>query len=101
MQNYRVWCSLNNIPIDDSIAEDGDDDDMDMEAEDDVAPSAGDEALDEEGWGGVMDVDEEKQAGGDDDTPSFFSKETKPGTSVSVPKTQPKRNKTKVALLVK
>lgn len=76
---------------------------MDMEAEDDVAPSAGDEALDDEGWGGIMDVDEGKQAGGDDDddTPSFFSKETKAGNGVSIPKTQPKRNKTKVALLVK
>ena len=49
-----------------------------------------------------MDVDEGEHAGGDgDDTPSFFSKEMKPGNGVSVPKTQPKRNKTKVALLVK
>lgn len=88
-KNYRTWCATNDIPVDDSIA---DDDAADEDMEENVAPSAGDEDQD---WGGdaFMDVD------GDDDTPSFF-KESKP-TGSDLPKTKSKYKKTKVALLVR
>ncbi|KAH9892354.1 S-adenosyl-L-methionine-dependent methyltransferase [Xylariomycetidae sp. FL2044] len=91
-RNYRLWCATNDIPIDDSIVDDEDEaDDMDMEIDESVAPTAGDE---EEEWGGIMDVD-----GTVDSTPSFF-KELKSAGS-EVPKTKSKRKKTRVALLIK
>ena len=80
-RNYRTWCAMNGVPIDETIVEDGaEDDDMDADdgmQDDDV---------------GAMDVD------GDDDTPAFF-KELK--ASAGVPKTKSKRKKTKVAELVR
>ncbi|KAK7931704.1 S-adenosyl-L-methionine-dependent methyltransferase [Apiospora marii] len=92
-RNYRIWCSLNNVAVDDSPIEEGDDDEiMDMDQQENVEPSPGDEPLDEEGWGGIMDVDDD----GNDTTPSFFG-----NSSAPVPKTQGKRRKTRVALLVR
>ncbi|KAI1416154.1 rRNA adenine dimethylase [Hypoxylon sp. FL1857] len=88
-RNYRLWCATNDIPVDDTIADDDEDEIDDMEVDEDVPPTAGDEAE----WGGIMDVD------GDDDTPAFF-KEMKSNGS-DVPKTKSKRKKTRVALLVK
>ncbi|KAI8966565.1 rRNA adenine dimethylase [Daldinia sp. FL1419] len=87
-RNYRLWCATNDIPVDDTIAEEEEDDDNEMEVDENVPPSAGDE----EEWGGIMDVD-----GADDDTPSFFKESMK----TEVPKTKSKRKKTRVALLVK
>jgi len=80
-KNYRTWCATNDIPIDDSIA---DDDAADEDMDENVPPSAGDEDQD---WGGdaSMDVDD------DDDTPSFF-KESKPAGS-DLPKTKSKYKK--------
>ncbi|KAI1389557.1 rRNA adenine dimethylase [Hypoxylon trugodes] len=89
-RNYRLWCATNNIPVDDTIAEDGEDDNDDMEVDENVPPSAGDEAE----WGGIMDVDDAA-----DDTPSFFKELKAAGNEV--PKTKSKRKKTRVALLVK
>lgn len=78
-RNYRTWCAMNGVPIDETVVEDGADDaDMDVE---DAQEDAGD---------GAMEVD-------DDDTPDFF-KEFK---ASSVPKTKSKRKKTKVAELVR
>ncbi|KAK8084843.1 S-adenosyl-L-methionine-dependent methyltransferase [Apiospora hydei] len=93
-RNYRIWCSLNNVAVDDSPIEEGEDDEvMDMDLQENVEPSAGDEPLDEEeGWGGIMDVDDADN----DTTPSFFGNNNAP-----VPKTQSKRRKTRVALLVR
>ncbi|KAK8069555.1 hypothetical protein PG994_006171 [Apiospora phragmitis] len=92
-RNYRIWCSLNNVAIDDSPVEEGEDDEvMDMDQQENVEPSPGEEPLDEEGWGGIMDVDD----AGNDTTPSFFGNSNAP-----VPKTQSKRHKTRVALLVR
>ncbi|KAI1501487.1 S-adenosyl-L-methionine-dependent methyltransferase [Biscogniauxia marginata] len=88
-KNYRLFCAQNDIAVDDSLA-DVEDDAEDMEVDENVAPSAGDE----EEWGGIMDVD-----GAADDTPSFFQELKNAGSQV--PKTKSKKNKTRVALLVK
>ncbi|XDG04554.1 hypothetical protein ABKA04_004169 [Annulohypoxylon sp. FPYF3050] len=88
-RNYRLWCATNDIPVDDTVADEEEEEGNDMEMDDNAAPGAGDEE-----WGGIMDVDAE-----DDDTPSFF-KELKVAGS-EVPKTKSKRKKTRVALLVK
>ncbi|KAK6854542.1 hypothetical protein PG995_009635 [Apiospora arundinis] len=95
-RNYGIWCSLNNVAIDDSPVDDAeleDDEVMDMDQQENVEPSAGDE---EEGWGGIMDVDNDGDAADNDTTPSFFG-----GGNAAVPKTQSKRRKTRVALLVR
>ncbi|KAF5657473.1 dimethyladenosine transferase [Fusarium heterosporum] len=78
-RNYRTWCAMNGIPIDETIVEDGQDD-MDMEDGDDA-----DEPND-------MDVDV------DEDAPDFF-KEMQSSTANT--KTKSKRKKTKVAELVR
>lgn len=80
-KNYRTWCAMNGVPIDETVIED-DADDADMDAEDPMQKD--DDA-------GAMEVD------GDDDTPDFF-KEFK---SSAVSKTKSKRKKTKVAELVR
>ncbi|KAM0340000.1 hypothetical protein ACHAPU_010717 [Fusarium lateritium] len=78
-RNYRTWCAMNGIPIDETIVEDGQDD-MEMEDGD-----GADEPND-------MDVD------GDEDAPDFF-KEMQ--SSAANTKTKSKRKKTKVAELVR
>ncbi|CAI6100542.1 unnamed protein product [Clonostachys chloroleuca] len=78
-RNYRTWCAMNGVAVDDSLVEDSPDD---IEVDD---ADAGD---DEDGNG--MDVD-------DDDTPAFF----KEMASNEVAKTKSKRKKTKVAELVR
>lgn len=76
-RNYRTWCAMNGVPVDDTLVEDGQEDDMDME--------------DGEPEEGGMDVDE------DEDAPDFF-KEMQNSTTA---KTKSKRKKTKVAELVR
>lgn len=78
-RNYRTWCAMNGIPVDETIVEDGQDD-MDMEGADDGEELNG------------MDVD------GDEDAPDFF-KEMQSSTADT--KTKSKRKKTKVAELVR
>jgi 18S rRNA (adenine1779-N6/adenine1780-N6)-dimethyltransferase len=93
VQNYKIYCSLNNIPIDESIpdAATGDVDtvvdlaDVEMDVDGDDAPENGEE------WGGLDDEDE--------DMPSFF-KET--GDDAHAKEKTPSRNpKSKVALVVR
>ncbi|KAI1270215.1 dimethyladenosine transferase-like protein [Xylariaceae sp. FL1019] len=70
--NYRLYCAQNDIPVDDSIAEDADNDnEMDVDDQDDE-PS--------------MDVD------GGDDVPNFFAQKSEQGS---------KKPKTRLALLIK
>jgi 18S rRNA (adenine1779-N6/adenine1780-N6)-dimethyltransferase len=78
-RNYRTWCAMNGVAVDDSLVEDSPDD-----VEVDDADAGGDED------GNGMDVD-------DDDTPAFF----KEMASTEVAKTKSKRKKTKVAELVR
>ncbi|KAM3075342.1 Dimethyladenosine transferase [Clarireedia jacksonii] len=86
-RNYRVYCAMNNIPLDDTIV--GEDEDMDV----DEPSAAGDE---DEEWGGIMDVED----GEDDMMPSFF-KESLLAKSINHPKTKSKKPKTRVAEVVR
>ncbi|KAI2464446.1 rRNA adenine dimethylase [Annulohypoxylon bovei var. microspora] len=88
-RNYRLWCATNDILVDDTVADEDEDENDDMEMDENVPPSAGDEE-----WGGIMDVDE-----ADNDTPSFFQEMKAAGAAI--PKTKSKRKKTRVALLIK
>jgi 18S rRNA (adenine1779-N6/adenine1780-N6)-dimethyltransferase len=87
-RNYRVYCAMNNIPLDDTIVGE-EDEDMDV----DEPPAAGDE---DEEWGGIMDVED----GEDDMMPSFF-KESLLAKSPNHPKTKSKKPKTRVAEVVR
>lgn len=90
-RNYRVWCSMNDIPLEEGTVEG--DDDEDMELDDSVAHTAGDE--DAEAWGG-MDVDGETAEA---DAPSFFQ-ELKQSSS-EMPKTKSKKPRSKVNALIR
>ncbi|KAK1700290.1 dimethyladenosine transferase [Colletotrichum godetiae] len=82
-KNYRTWAALNNVPLDDSLVEDDEDDAMEMDDDADA--------------GGNDDDDVEPM---DDDTPEFFKELN--ATAAKVPeKTKSKRKKTKVAALVR
>ncbi|RDW91159.1 rRNA adenine N(6)-methyltransferase [Coleophoma crateriformis] len=85
-RNYRVYCALNSIPIDET--EIGEEEDMDVD--DGAAPGGGDE------WGGIMDVDDEA-----DETPSFFKEEAERVARENGGKTKSKKKKTRVAELVR
>lgn len=96
-KNYRTWCAMNDVPVDDSAVEAGgaDDDDevMGMDV-DDNDNGAGDGEGEDEEWGGIMDVDGNVDNG--DDVPAFFKEQAaKPA------KTPSRRKKTKVAELVR
>ncbi|PNY26189.1 rRNA adenine N(6)-methyltransferase [Tolypocladium capitatum] len=78
-RNYRTWCAMNGVPIDESLVEDDGEEQMAVE---DDGPADGED----------MDVD-------DEDAPDFF-KELRNSAS-SAPKTKSKRKKTKVAELVR
>ncbi|KAF3760630.1 rRNA adenine dimethylase [Cryphonectria parasitica EP155] len=101
-RNYRTWCALNNVPVDETIVEDGGGDVVDEDASMDVDGHDGDGE-----WGGIMDVDgaaedqeledEEDNDDDDDDLPAFFKEQTATHTA----KTPSRRKKTKVAELVR
>lgn len=82
-RNYKVWCSANQIPIDDT--ELGEDEDMNLDG-----------VGEEDEWGGIMDVD-----GEEDDTPAFFKEEAERISKENGSKTKSKKKKTRVAELVK
>lgn len=89
-RNYRVFASMNGIPVDDSLVEDGADaddgeDDADMDMDDDAAEDAPEDDAAETGG---MDVD--------DDMPSFFKDEP-----AAPAKTPSRRKRTKVDELVR
>lgn len=81
MQNYKVYCTLNNIPIDDSLADTlPADDTMDVDMEAAEADHNGDDEDDD-----------------DEDMPEFFKDPTDPGDT----KTPSRNPKSKVALVVR
>lgn len=89
-KNYRSWCSLNNIPIDDTIVGDGVEDEGDIE-------------MDESEHRGDDDYDMELNSlgdDGDDDTPAFFKEITENKQSMAV-KTPSRRKKTRTGELIK
>ncbi|KAG5983540.1 hypothetical protein E4U55_007946 [Claviceps digitariae] len=96
-KNYRTWCALNGVPIDETVVDDdGGVADMDMEddgttaANGGAAHDAGDHHDDADG----MDVDA-------DDAPDFFKEMQSHSAAAAIPKTKSKRKKTKVAELVR
>jgi 18S rRNA (adenine1779-N6/adenine1780-N6)-dimethyltransferase len=95
-RNYRVFCSMNDIPLEEGTEEaeeEAEDDEMDVDESENVGPSAGDE--EDEEWDGIMDVDEAR--GGD--TLSFF--QALKAASSEMPKTKSKKKKTKLSLLIR
>lgn len=91
-QNYKVYCTLHNIPIDESIADAdvaADDMDVEMDVDDD------NEDKPDEDDGAAMDEDD------DEDMPTFF-KDLKDADAAKEAAKTPSRNpKSKVALVVK
>jgi 18S rRNA (adenine1779-N6/adenine1780-N6)-dimethyltransferase len=86
-RNYRVWCAMNNVALDETeVGEE----DMDVDSEVKL------NADEEEEWGGIMDVDEER-----DEVPSFFKEEAERIAGEKGGKTKSKRKKTRVAELVR
>ncbi|KDN61143.1 putative dimethyladenosine transferase [Colletotrichum sublineola] len=81
-KNYRTWAAMNNVPLDDTLVEEDEDDVMEMD--DDADPGAGEDDVEPM----------------DDDTPEFF-KELGAAASKTLEKTKSKRKKTKVAALVR
>lgn len=84
-RNYRVWCAMNNVAVDDTIV--GEEDDIEVD---------GGARPEEEEWGGIMDVDEEA-----DETPAFFKEEAERIARQNGAKTKSKKKKTRVAELVR
>ena len=80
-RNYRIWCAMNDVPIDDTVIGDGEDMDIDMENDCE--------------WEGIVDTEDEE-----DDIPSFFKEQAERLGEVQN-KTKSKRKKTKVAELVR
>jgi 18S rRNA (adenine1779-N6/adenine1780-N6)-dimethyltransferase len=85
-RNYRVWCAMNNITLDETVVAE----EEDMEVDDGAGGG------EEEEWGGIMDVDDEA-----DDTPSFFKEEAERIARENGSKTKSKKKKTRVAELVR
>lgn len=91
-KNYRTWCALNGIPVDDSEADDT------MDATTTTTTSAGEEEAAAAADG--MDVDMADDGYDDDDDAPDFFKELK-RSAAATPKTKSRRKKTKVAELVR
>ena len=84
-RNYRVWCALNGVGVDETVVgEEVEGVDVDMES-------------DGEEWGGIMDVDDAGDE--EDETPAFFKEERE--KTAGPEKTRSKRKKTRVAELVR
>lgn len=85
-RNYRRFCAMNDIAIDETVVED------------DVEMDGG--AVEEEEWDGIMDVDSDTGFEADD-TPSFFKAEKARVDREMGVKTKSKKKKTRVAELVR
>lgn len=100
-KNYRTWCALNSVPVDEGVVEGGDEvemDDDDVEDEEmgmDVDVDGTAEGVEEDG---IMDVDGDD---GDDDTPAFFKEQAAAERAGQAAKTPSRRKKTKVMELVR
>jgi 18S rRNA (adenine1779-N6/adenine1780-N6)-dimethyltransferase len=85
-KNYRVFCAMRNIPVDDSLVEDDQEDGMEIDNNEVRNDKDGDDA--------GMDVD-------DDDTPEFFKQMAAEEESSTPAKTKSKKKKTRVAVIVR
>ncbi|KAK4113466.1 rRNA adenine dimethylase [Canariomyces notabilis] len=90
-RNYKVYCSLHNIPIDESIVEDASAEDANMGSLDDEMDV--DDGAEEE-WGGV-DADE------DEDMPTFFKELNEAQAAKDAAKTPSRNPKSRIALVVR
>lgn len=81
-KNYRTWCALNGVPVDETEVDDSRAADIDMEDGMAISEEAGD----------GMDVD-------GNDAPDFFKELS--NSAAAIPNTKSKRKKTKVADLVR
>ncbi|KAL8303302.1 hypothetical protein RB597_005124 [Gaeumannomyces tritici] len=107
-RNYKVWCTMNGVAVDESVAEGGgtaagaDVDDVEMDA--DGASDDADEDEDE-GWGGCGSMEVDGDDGDEEAIPEFFKdrkKDTAAASAASaVAKTPSRRKKTKVGELVR
>ncbi|AEO57096.1 hypothetical protein MYCTH_2302881 [Thermothelomyces thermophilus ATCC 42464] len=103
-RNYKIYCSLNNIPIDESIVDSATatatDDGMDVDMDDDDGKDDGDDCDDGEDGegeaGNEMDEGED-----DDDMPTFFKEMKDAEAAKEAAKTPSKNPKSKVALVVR
>jgi 18S rRNA (adenine1779-N6/adenine1780-N6)-dimethyltransferase len=86
-RNYRIWCAMNDIAINDTIV--NDEDEMDVDG------GLGSGAREDE-WEGIMDDDEEV-----DDMPAFLKEEAQRAARETEGKTKSKKKKTRVAELVR
>lgn len=93
-RNYRTWCALNNVPVDETVVEDGA---ADMEEEDEEDQDGG---MDVDMDNGDMDVDGDDNDD-DDDVPAFFKEQAAASNAEAAAKTPSRRKKTKVAELVR
>ncbi|KAL2146191.1 hypothetical protein VTI28DRAFT_4769 [Corynascus sepedonium] len=93
-RNYKIYCSLHNIPIDESIADAataaGDNMDVDMDGNDD-------DDNNEVEAGNEMEEDEDD----DEDMPTFFKEMRDAEAAKDATKTPSKNPKSKIALVVK
>lgn len=107
-KNYRTWCAMNNVPVDETpVEEDGNAEeemeDVAMDVDENDGPAAVDAGGEDDEWGGIMDVD---GAGAgddddDDDTPAFFKATAAADKANQTAKTPSRRKKTKVTELVR
>lgn len=97
-RNYRVWCAMNNVAIDETIVGSEEDEDEDMDGGD--ASIVGALSAGTEEWEGIMDVDGQNNDD-DDEVPSFFKEETARRDREAGMKTKSKKKKTRVAELVR
>lgn len=83
-RNYRVWCAMNHIAIDESVLED------DKDLTDEIT-------MDDDGeWDGFMEIDDPI-----DEVPDFFKEEQNRVRIKAGEKTPSKKKKTRVAELIK
>ncbi|CAP73969.1 uncharacterized protein PODANS_2_13220 [Podospora anserina S mat+] len=97
-RNYKVYCSLNNIPVDEGAAAGtgavvGEEEGMDVDMDDDGADADDNEEEEEDDNG--MDVED------DEDMPEFFKEMKDEEDKAAVAKTPSRNPKSKVAMVVK
>ncbi|KAL2021815.1 hypothetical protein VTK56DRAFT_6589 [Thermocarpiscus australiensis] len=105
-RNYKVYCALHNIPVDETIVEDANTEDANMGGMDvdmDVDDDGNDDEPDKDGgdeeqeeWGGIDNNDEE-----DEDMPTFFKEVSEAQAAKEASKTPSRNPKSKVALVVR
>ncbi|KAK4670600.1 Dimethyladenosine transferase [Podospora pseudopauciseta] len=99
-RNYKVYCSLNNIPVDEGVAAAGvgavvgEEEGMDVDMDDDGADGDDNEEEEEEEDNG-MDVED------DEDMPEFFKEMKDEEDKAAAAKTPSRNPKSKVAMVVK